>query len=176
MNESLASPRQARRRVGLALTCLWLLPLTRPLAASAPEAHGSLDAYAGPGVALAWGVLRGAGDDATVVVRVDVDPKRYRTLAVLGVDPFTKASQILVAPTTVDRTLLIRLSRSRFADLPRTEWRLYAAEPAAVKTSNPPEFLVYYQGVPDTTPEFNDEAGLAASLGQRIERAQRERR
>ena len=33
-----------------------------------PEVHGSADAYAAPGVALAWGVLRGADERATVVV------------------------------------------------------------------------------------------------------------
>lgn len=166
----------SRRSVAIALAGLVILRARPSLAAPAAEVHGSLDAYAGPGVALAWGVLRGAGDDATVVVRVDVDPDRYRTVAVRGVDPFTKASQALVAPIALDRTRLIRLPRSRFAELPRTEWRFYAEGPAAVKASDVPDLLVYYQGIPDTTPEFNDEAGLAASLDQRIDRARRDRR
>ncbi|MCC7325922.1 MAG: hypothetical protein IT521_03855 [Burkholderiales bacterium] len=144
-------------------------------AAPPADVHGSLDAYAQPGLALAWGVLRGVDDAAaTVVVRVDVDPNVYRTLAVTGVDPFTKASQTLVAPTPIKRTLLVRLPRARFADLPRTEWRFYSAAATAVKASDVPVLLVYYQGVPDTTPEFKDEAALAASLDQRIARARRE--
>jgi hypothetical protein len=146
-------------------------------AAPPAEVHGSLDAYAAPGLALAWGVLRGADDGgAMVVVRVDVDPKVYRAIAVSGVDPFTKASQSLVATTPIDRTLLVRLVRSRFAELPRTEWRFYASAASSVKPSDAPVLLVYYQGVPDTTPEFNDEAALAASLDQRIARARLEMR
>jgi len=58
--------------------------------------------------------------------------------------------------------------------LPRTEWRFYSANATAVKASDVPALLVYYQGVPDTTPEFKDEAALAASLDQRIARARRE--
>jgi hypothetical protein len=34
--------------------------------------------------------------------------------------------------------------------------------------------VVYYQGVPDTTPEFNAEAPLEASLAERLERAKHE--
>ena len=171
MNKPLCRFLRARRRVGIALVSLlmgWAVP---SVAAPTVEAHGSLDAYAGPGVALAWGVLRGANADAaTVVVRVDVDPKRYRTLTVSGVDPFTKATQVLVTPTALDGGQLIRLPRTRFADLPRTEWRFYAVVPSAVQPTDAPPLLVYYQGIPDTTPEFNDEGGLATSLEQRIER------
>ena len=37
--------------------------------------HGSADAFAAPGVVLAWGVLRGADDaSTTVVVRIAADP------------------------------------------------------------------------------------------------------
>jgi hypothetical protein len=122
-------------------------------------------------VALAWGVLRGKDEAATkVVVRIDADPKIYRSLSVTGVDPFTKASQSLLAVTPFEGTLRVRLPRARFAELPRTEWRLYAS--AAPIASDAPALVVYYQGIPDTTPEFDVEAQLLTSLAQRIERAQ----
>ncbi len=137
------------------------------------ELHGSLDAFASPGLALAWAILRGKDEASTqVVVRVETDPNIYRSLNVLGVDPFTKASQQLAAVTSADGPIFVRLLRSRFAQLPRTEWRLYASpRPDATDV---PALVVFYQGIPDTTPEFNVESELSTSLAQGIERAQRQ--
>lgn len=137
------------------------------------EVHGSLDAFAAPGVTLAWAILRGKEEASTeVVVRVDIDPGLYRSLIVVGVDPFTKASQPLASLNSVDGTMTVRLLRSRFADLPRTEWRLYAtAQPGAAEV---PALIVFYQGIPDTTPELKAERELSDSLARSIERARRE--
>ena len=137
------------------------------------EVYGSLDAFATPGFAIAWAVLRGKDESATeVVVRVDVDPKMYGSLSVTGVDPFTKASQLLAPLAPVEGARFVHVPRSRFAELPRTEWRLYTSPTA--KALDMPSLVVYYQGVPDTTPEFNAESQLTQSLAQRIERAQHE--
>lgn len=142
---------------------------TRPAA----EMHGASDAIAAPGIALAWGVLRGKDETRTeIVVRLDADPGAYASVAVTGVDPFTRTSQPLAPVTRIPGTIELRLPRSRFAELPRTEWRLYKSANPAVGEA--PALLVYYQGIPDTTPEFNDEARLRADLAQRIERARRE--
>ena len=142
-------------------------------AAAASEMHGSLDAFAARGVALAWGVLRGKDEATTqVVVRVEADRAQYGALAVAGVDPFTRASQPLVPSAPIDGVRTVRIPRARFADLPRTEWRLFASgTPAA---GDAPALLVFYQGIPDTTPEFDDAARLERDLIARIERARRE--
>jgi hypothetical protein len=148
-------------------------PMAAGAAAAPLEAHGALDAFAGDGVAMAWGVLRGKDDASTlVVVRIDADPARYRSVAVTGIDPFTKASQAIVVPQPLAGTRTVRVPRARFAELPRTEWRFYAtAEPGAGAM---PALVVEYHGVPDTTPEFDDEAKLATSLAERIARVRRE--
>lgn len=139
----------------------------------AAEMHGASDAFAAPGIALAWGILRGKDEAGTeVVVRLETDPAAYASVAVTGVDPFTRSSQPLAPITRIPGTIEVRLPRSRFADLPRTEWRLYKSANPAV--GEPPALLVYYQGIPDTTPEFNDEAKLREDLARRIERARRE--
>ena len=64
----------------------------------------------------------------------------------------------------------VRIARARFADLPRTEWRLHGGN-----TDDAPALVIDYSGVPDTTPEFTDPVRLAASLTDRIERVKRER-
>jgi hypothetical protein len=166
------APRVLAVAAGVLIAAFAPLAATGAAVAAPLEAHGALDAFAGDGVAMAWGVLRGKDDASTfVVVRIDADPARYRAVAVTGIDPFTKASQAIVAPQALGGSRTVRVPRARFADLPRTEWRFFAnATPAA---GDAPALVVEYHGVPDTTPEFDDEAKLAASLAERVERARR---
>ena len=155
--------------VGLAL-----LAATAAGGADAPRAvHGASDAFAEPGVALAWGILRGASEAATnVVIRIDVDAATYPVVSVVGVDPFTQARQPLLSPTRVAGTLDVRVPRARFSDYPRSELRLFGSAAAAAADS--PALVVYYAGVPDTTPEFTDERTLDNDLSARIGRARGE--
>jgi hypothetical protein len=62
----------------------------------------------------------------------------------------------------------VRVPRSQYADFPRSELRFYASR--AAPDSQLPALIVYYLGVPDTTPEFASEASLQAYLKDRIER------
>ncbi len=141
-------------------------------AAGAPagrEIHGESDAFAAEGVAIAWAILRAQNlDDATVVMRVVKDDARYPALGVDAVDPFGGGRQAVRPAAAAQGPVDVRSRRGRFGDLPRTEVRLFAsARPAAGEA---PALTVYYQGVPDTTPEFDSEAGLRAWLDGRIAR------
>jgi hypothetical protein len=141
------------------------------LAAQAPaEVHGMSDAFGAPGVALAWAVLRDAGGgDATVVIRVAAERDRFSAVAVTGVDPFTRAVRTVLQATPVDDSVDVAVARAQFADFPRTEVRLFASESAARAGS--PSLVVYYLGVPDTTPEFTARPALERYLAERIARA-----
>jgi len=152
--------------------CAFALAIAMPGdAAETPrEVHGSADAYAAPGVALAWGVLRGASETATVVVvRVITDPQAYPWFAATGIDPFSKGEQPLLRATQSAGPLDVRVPRAQFADYPRTELRFFAS--AAAAQSGTPKLVVFYLGVPDTTPELVDEAKLDVYLADRIARA-----
>lgn len=121
--------------------------------------HGSSDSYAGEGVAIAWGVLRGASEDSTIVVlRLAVDASRYSRLEVAGMDPFTHDTKIRFSAAALGAGLDVRLPRAGFADLPRTELRFAGAQSQTV----------YYLGIPDTTPEFASAAALEAHLAARM--------
>jgi hypothetical protein len=140
-------------------------------AADAPrEVHGVGDAYAGPGIALAWAVLRG-GDEATtrVVLRIVADPKVYPTVAAIGRNPFNHEERALLPATPTAGEVELRVARAQYADFPRTELRFYA--PAATLDASMPALTVFYLGVPDTTPEFVAEEALQAYLKDRIARA-----
>lgn len=127
--------------------------------------HGASDAFAGEGVAIVWGVLRGANEENTIVVlRLAADARRYGRVEVAGVDPFSRDTRIRVAASAMGATMDVRLPRAGFADLPRTELRFAGAE----------SLVVYYLGIPDTAPEFATAAALEAHLAARMARLRQE--
>ena len=138
-------------------------------AAAAREVHGESDVFSIDGVAIAWGILRAAHpDEATVVVRIARDESRFPALGVVAIDPFGGQSQVVRAPAAAPGTLDVASRRGRFADFARTEVRLYSAAPPGAE--NAPALVIFYQGVPDTAPEFESEAKLRAWLDERIAR------
>lgn len=158
------------RRALLLAACVAAIAAAAGTAAGAEaptELHGNADTFAAPGVALAWAVQRGATEETTVVVvRVATDTAAFPWLALVGIDPFTKAAVALQPATASAGSLDVRIPRARFADTPRTELRLYAS--AAAARAGTPARVVFYHGVPDTTPEFADAAKLDAHLAARI--------
>lgn len=139
-------------------------------AADPVEVHGASDIFAARGVAIAWGILRGASEEATLVVlRVAAETGKFSHIAVDGVDPFTRRRQALMAGQPFAGTIDVRIPRTRFADLPRSEIRLYGSPEALQRGA--PSLLIYYLSIPDTTPEFATEGALVAYLDGRIEKA-----
>ena len=157
-------------RVALTAFALAFAPAFALAAESPQEVHGVSDAFAAPGVALAWAVARAQGaGDATVVLRVETDNARYPYAGMIGVDPFTRQTKAILAPAAIADRTDIAVPRAHFADFPRTELRLYASEPAL--RAGTAALVIYYLGVPDTTPEFAATAALESSLNDRIARA-----
>ena len=156
-------------RIAAALLGAWLgaaAPLATPAfaAEAVRELHGSADAFGAPGVAIAWAVLRGADEAGTVVtIRVTADPARYASIEATGVDPFTQQRTPIHAPTPTTSPVDLCVPRARFADFPRTEFRFHAAGGA-------PDLVVYFAGVPDTTPEFVSRAELDSYIAARVAR------
>ena len=127
------------------------------------ERHGSSDRFSGESVAIAWGVLRGPDEARTEVrLRVSADPARYTHFAVIGMNPFSREEAVLAAPRPGAPPAIVTLSRARFAQLPRTEVRFFAAERDAA--AGKAALVVFYLGVPDTAPEFDDEGQLTRYL------------
>ena len=152
----------------LLLACFSLAGVVvRASAAEVPrEVHGMADAFAEAGVAIAWGVVRGASERATVAIRVVTDTALYPWVAVEGSDPFTQRQHPLLRPMPSAGLIDVRSPRAHFADFPRTELRFY--DSAADAQSGMPKLVVFYLGVPDTTPEFATEDKLDAYLTDRI--------
>ena len=102
------------------------------------EVHGSADVFAAPGVALAWGVLRGADEATTaVVIRIDADPPSIPGCRRRASIRSRKAELPLLRITRGARSLDVRVPRAQFADYPRTELRLFAVGGAGRRPERP---------------------------------------
>lgn len=108
-------------------------------------------------------------EDTAIVLRVEPDPSAYAWIEIIGKDPFSQREDRLQAATAVGGPFDLKVGRARFADFPRTEVRLWRAGPAP--GGSPPALIVYYLGVPDTTPEIAQPQDLDRSLSARIARA-----
>jgi hypothetical protein len=161
-----------RLRTAWVAVALGLASTAYPLAhavEAAQEVHGSADAFTLPGLALAWAVLRGASEPTTeVVIRVVADPAAFASVAAVGIDPFTRQERTLLAATASVRMVDLRVPRPHFADFPRTELRFYGT--ASPKPSETAKLVVFYLGVPDTTPEFVSASTFEAYLADRLAR------
>jgi hypothetical protein len=143
----------------------WAMAFAAGLACAA-EQHGRTDVFVAPGVALAWAVARGADEAATTVVIRVLGDGSYGALSVVGEDPFTRDRFTWMKPTALSERLDVRIPRGRFAEFPRTELRFHAALPADPVAG--PALRVFYLGIPDTTPEFDDRAKLDRYLDERL--------
>jgi len=130
-------------------------------AAAQTVVHGADSLFSAPTLKLAWAVLKGRTEPETrVVIRVANVTDAYRFIRVDGVDPFTKARTVFAVPALVEKTIDISIVRVRFADHPSAELHLFRDEMAM--RANDAALVVYYLGVPDTTPEFAAPAAAEA--------------
>ena len=164
------SARAHRFAVAFALFA-WAAAASVSAQADAPaEIHGSGEAYAASGLKLAWAVLRGTDEASTrVVLRIVADPTVYPAVGVVARNPFNGQALTLLEPAATSGSMTVRVPRSQYGDFPRTEVRLYNSGAAAERDT--PVSIVFYVGVPDTTPEFPNEAALEAYLADRIARS-----
>lgn len=152
----------------LALLLVLLAPPC-PATAAGQQVHGENSVFAGHGVALAWGILKGASEEQTqVLIRIVPAGGAYTYVRLEGIDPFTQKRQEILAGQPLGRQVDVRSPRATFADFPRREIHLYTADGWR---AGQPTLTVYFMGLPDTSPEFTSEAALLAYLGDALAKA-----
>jgi len=136
-----------------------------------PEIHGENSVFAGHGVAIAWGVLKGATEEQTqVILRIVSTDTSFAAVRIEGVDPFTQNRQVIIDGQPLRERLDVRTPRGTFADFPRREIRLYRTD--ADWQAHKPGVTIFYLGLPDTTPEFTSEAALFTYLDDALAKVQ----
>ncbi len=153
--------------------CMCALAVALVLSARAGMTQGMIThgansiAMIGPGLRLAWTIRRGANEAETlVVIRVVATEGLFHFIRVDGADPFSKVEKVLVATRALDHEADLVIPRAQFADYPSTAFQFFkSGEDAA---ANKPALTVFYLGVPDTTPEFADQAAAEAYLDRML--------
>jgi hypothetical protein len=137
----------------------------------AQEIHGENSIFAGHGVAIAWGVLKGATEEQTqVILRIEPRGAVYAVVRIEGVDPFTQNRQVIIDRQPLHGHLDVRTPRGTFADFPRREIHLYRTD--ADWQAHKPTLTIFYLGLPDTTPEFTSEAALFTYFADALAKVQ----
>ena len=127
------------------------------------EIHGENSVFLGQGVAIVWGVLKGATEEQTqVILRIVSTDTSFADVRIEAVDPFTQNRQMIIDGQPLHDHLDVRTPRGTFADFPRREIRLYRTD--ADWQADKPSVTIFYLGLPDTTPEFSSEAALFSYL------------
>ena len=136
-----------------------MLVLLLPLAVTAqPEELPGADAiFAGRGVAILWGVVRGADEARTqVVLRIErLDPASpWRLASVEALDPFTGERELvrLALNLEIDPVSIVEMPRESFVAKPSR--RVLFFRDAAALQDGRPGLVVAFVGIPDTVPEF----------------------
>jgi hypothetical protein len=118
------------------------------------EIHGADSSFRVDSLGIVWGVLRSVqGAPAQVIIRVRVlgdSPAPYTAYAVQAVQPLSGAIDWVVQRRPFAAANDVVSTREVFKDM--TGRRLLFYRQAAVA----PDLVIYYMGVPDTTPEFDD--------------------
>ncbi len=160
-----------RLRVRGVLLALVLFAFPTVAGGQGQEVHGENSVFSGPGVAIAWGILKGPiEDESRVVLRIAPVGRTYAYVSIDGVDPFTKKRQVILDGRAFGDGLDVPSLRGSFADFPRREVHFYRT--ADDWQERRPAVTVYYLGVPDTTPEFTSEPALLTYLAETLAKVQ----
>lgn len=162
-------------RLALAVAALSAL-LPGGARAQPDEVPGADAIFAGRGVAIFWGVIRGPDEARTrVVLRIErVDPAApWRLFSVEAVDPFTKEREWvrLALDLEAGRAVTVEMSREGFLAKPSRRVLFYR-DAAAVQAGRP-GLVVTYVSVPDTVPEFPSRGALEEHFRRARERVGR---
>ena len=150
---------------------LVLLVMPTPARGQGLEIHGENSVFVGHGVAIAWGVLKGATEEQSqVIARIVPAGEGFAAVRIEGVDPFTQSRHVFFDGQPLRDRLDVRTPRGTFADFPRREILLYRTD--ADWKARTATVTIFYLGLPDTTPEFISEAALFTYLDEALAKIQ----
>ena len=140
--------------------------------AQANEYHGADSVFTKNGIVIVWAIEKRGGDTSPLVyLRIACTPEaapafRYYTL--LAVDPFTSSTRPLAVGQPLAELNTQTAEMSDFQSYSSRRILFFATEDDL--RSNNPQMVVFYQGVPDTSPEFVEKAKLESYLAETVKR------
>jgi hypothetical protein len=141
-----------------------------PLVWGQEEHHGADSSFQLHDLVILWGILKGPEEDRSWVyikiIRTGSEPGPWTSYRLEAVDPFSQEREWVTPRENLKKENAIKEIRSSFRE--KTGRRLYFYPGQGMEEK--PAAIIFYQGVPDTTPEFLTEKEMEDYFGQALMR------
>jgi len=121
------------------------------------EFHGADSVFEKEGITILWAILKGPTEESSWVhiKIINSGENPFRIFSVEAIDPFSKEKEWVVKEEELKREKSVKSIRSSFRDKTARRILFYRSRQAFEKEN--PDLVVYYLGVPDTSPEVLSE-------------------
>jgi len=145
-----------------------------PLVWGQKEHHGADSSFQLGDLVILWGILKGPDEDRSRVyikiIRTGSEPGPWTSYRVEAVDPFSQEKEWVTPGENLGKENVVKETRSSFRD--KTGRRLYFYPGQGMEGK--PAAIIFYQGVPDTTPEFLTEKEMEDYFDQALKRMKKQ--
>ena len=145
-----------------------------PLVWGQEEHHGADSSFQLRDLVILWGILKGPDEDRSWVyikiIRTGSEPGPWTSYRLEAVDPFSQEKEWVTPRESLEKENAVKERRSSFRD--KTGRRIYLYPGQSIEEK--PAAIIFYQGVPDTTPEFLTEKEMEDYFGQALKRVKKE--
>jgi len=143
----------------LALTLLFSFIMESSRAQGKREYHGADSLFEKEGIVILWAILKGSTEESSWVsvkiIQTGEGPASFQLFSVEAVDPFSNQKEWVVKGEAFKKENRVKSIRASFRE--KTARRVLFYEKAEDLLKENPAMIVYYLGVPDTSPEFMTE-------------------
>jgi hypothetical protein len=124
------------------------------------EFHGADSVFEKDGITILWAILKGPTEESSWVhIKIICSGENpFQIFSVEAVDPFSKEKEWVVIGKKLEKENLVRSNRASFRE--KTGRRILFYRSTEVFEKENPDMIVYYLGVPDTSPELLSEKGI----------------
>ena len=134
------------------------------------EFHGADSVFEREEITILWAILKGPTEESSwVSIKIVNSGKNFfHIFSVEAVDPFSKEKEWVVKGKKLEKENLVKSNRTSFRDKTARRILFYRSTEAFEKEKT--DVVVYYLGVPDTSPEVLSEKEMEGYFEKAIER------
>jgi hypothetical protein len=156
----------------LALTLLFWFIMESSRAQGKIEYHGADSLFEKEGIVILWAILKGSTEESSWVyikiIQTGEGSASFQLFGVEAVDPFSNQKEWVVKGEAFKRENMVKSIRASFREKTARRVLFYAKAEDLLKEK--PAMIVYYLGVPDTSPEFMTEREIENYFEKAISR------
>lgn len=151
---------------------LGVVGVLQPTFGQSNEYHGAESIFKANGIVVVWAIEKRGNDESPLVylriVRTPAAGVSFNYYSVLAVDPFSKSTRAIVVGKPMENENTVTAELAAFQDYSARRVQLYRTEDDV--KADKPNMVVFYHGVPDTSPEFLSKQKLESYFSDTVRR------